>query len=138
MKQNGYKAGMIEVIPLDDFEITTPRGAKLHPHAGESITILAYGFSLADQERFEKFKELHESDQDKAEAEFNAIAGILGTLVVDWDITDPMGAPYPKPRVAGKSDLSALKAIPSLLFVHLMGVVKGDEPDPKDASALPA
>lgn len=121
-----YKDGMLDEVKLDDFEVKMPSGRVVHPHAGESVWLMPYGFSLADELRVAEFAGLpKDAPHEQQEAAFEAIADLMARLIVGWNITGPTGVPYPQPSEGG----SAIKAIPSRLFKYVLDQLRGEEPE---------
>lgn len=117
-------------LSLDDFEITTPSGATIYPHKGETVWCRVYGAPMtqdtAELRRVgsEFQSAVAGSDPGAVDAAGIRLTGFVLTRAVGWNITDPeTGDPYPQPTAGAEAVYGALPgALLLWLFFRLAGM----------------
>ena len=117
-----------ERVALDDFEVTSPAGATIYPHRGESFWALPYANERQLSEAgIDYFHGIETSDDEQRDDSFERVKRHLAKIVVDWDITDNENRRYDAP-----TKVEAWADIPTQLFWHIWRKVQGVEDAPKD------
>lgn len=120
-----------DALSLDDFQVTTPSGATIRPHAGEVVWCRPYGSTISRSlatvgSALEAFRGAAESDQgEDIEAACLQMADTICDRAVAWTLTDPYsGEAYPQPAAGPRAVYDAL---PSTLFLWLFSKLAGLE-----------
>lgn len=92
----------LDRIRLDEFEITRPSGAKVKPHAGQSVWVYGYGRSASETAR----AQARITGANDPVTRLDALCAFLAGEIVKWDIASPRtGEPYPDPSASAVADL---------------------------------
>lgn len=128
----GYREGWLDELKLDLFAVPRPSGGLMYPHKGQAVWLAPYGMSLEEEFSIQEYIQAA-PDAEDLDRKFEAALRMLSRLVVDWNITDGQGRPYPRP--SGEGNTEPFKALPSRLVTHIMQQVRGTGETEGNASA---
>lgn len=111
--------GALDRIRLDDFTVTAPSGAKIKPHAGQSVWVHGYGRSAADTAAIGAALQ----DQSDQMAALGVLCSFVADEVVRWDVVNPRtGEAYPAPESS-----EAVATLPDSLLAFITRRLLGVE-----------